>query len=116
MDCGQVVDSGASSRYVPIHHCRRSGTATDPCSAANDFQSLGDCQGSCSNFDDDWVSNISPGSTIMYIVYGTAAGYCPTEGEHAAIFDAAVDCIFAEAAGNYHNSSPIQLIPIQLVR
>ena len=44
MDCGQVVDSGASSRYVPIHHCRRSGTATDPCSAANDFQSLGDCQ------------------------------------------------------------------------
>ena len=60
-DGGQVVDSGASSRYVPIHHCRRSGTATDPCSAADDFMSLGDCQGSCSNFDDDWVSNISPG-------------------------------------------------------
>jgi len=48
----------------------------------------------------------------MYIVYGTAAGYCPTEGEHAAIFDAAVDCIFAEAAGNHHNSSPIQLTPV----
>ena len=43
-DGGQVVDSGASSRYVPIHHCRRSGIATDSCSAANDFMSLGDCQ------------------------------------------------------------------------
>ena len=64
-----------------------------------------------------WVRNVwGAGSTIMYIVYGTAAGYCPTEGEHAAIFDAAVDCIFAEAAGNHHNSSPIRLIPIQLIR
>ena len=29
----------------------------------NDFISLGDCDGSCDNSDDDWVQNISPVSS-----------------------------------------------------
>ena len=31
------------------------------------------------------------GSTILYLVYGSTDGYCATEAQHAAIFEAAVE-------------------------
>ena len=56
-------------------------------------------------FDDDEVSNIAPGSTIMYLVYGVAnlddggaTTNCMTFEQHRAVFDAAVTCIFEEGA------------------
>ena len=40
------------------------------------------------------VSNIGPGSPILYIVYSTIGdAACITEAEHSAIFQAAVSCL-----------------------
>ena len=83
-----VVDSGASIRSRPVHTC--GGLA---------------CEGSSTNFDDDEVSNIAPGSTIMYLVYsvinlddGGATTNCMTFEQHRAVFDASIACIFEEGA------------------
>lgn len=82
-----VVDGGESSGFVPHHSC---GDIDAGAGLA--------CQGSDPNHDDDWVSNIGPGSTILYLVYASVDSYCPTETEHKAVFDAAIACIFAEGA------------------
>ena len=55
------------------------------------------CQGSDTNLDDDEVSMIGPGSTIMYLVYGIenaeGTSNCLSEEQHRAIFDVATSCI-----------------------
>jgi len=83
-----IVDSGGSSGYgAPEHRCH-----VAPCNLgaaevlgylstehiANpvpgpDGVDSGPCQGSCSRYDDDWVTNISPGSTIR-----ESAALCPS--------------------------------------
>jgi hypothetical protein len=59
------------------------------------------------NFDDDEVSSIPPGSTILYLVYATqnagdglsnaGVSNCLSSNDHKAIFDAATACVYEEA-------------------
>jgi hypothetical protein len=109
-----IVDSGESSGFTPSHYCRVGSCddtlatlsdRVDPIPGPRGGVDSGPCEGSCSNYDDDWVTNIAPGSTILYLVYATAdttvdpvVSLCPSEAQHRAIFEAALTCIFEEGA------------------
>ena len=52
--------------------------------------------------DEDTIHGLAPGASILYLLYATAAGRCPTEAEHRLVFDAAV-------------STLLEPVPIELV-
>lgn len=83
-----IVDGGFSSGFRPRHTCAGSS-----------------CEGSDTNLDDDEVSNIGPGSTVVYLVYGTENNWeggsgrtnCVAESTHRAIFEVVIQCIADES-------------------
>ena len=49
------------------------------------------------NSDMDEVSGIGQGSPVLYLLYASASGHCHSDGEHRAIFSAAVAALFSNA-------------------
>eukprot|EP01046_Picozoa_sp_COSAG06_P003865 COSAG06_NODE_154_length_21869_cov_31.582637_8_plen_187_part_00 len=83
-----VVDGGLTTGYRPRHSCYAEPVAPSTTYTATP------CEGSNSNFDDDEVSNIGPGSPLLYIVYSTVGDTeCISRDEHRAIFLAAITCL-----------------------
>ena len=54
---------------------------------------LGDCNGADSDLDDDMLSGIRSGSSILYLLYSTAGGSCMKEDDHYRIFETATLCL-----------------------
>jgi hypothetical protein len=74
-----IVVDGVGTR--PLHSC--------------DYINHAACDGASSDIDDDIISGIAPGSPILYLLYAAVQGRCIKEDEHRAIFDAAVQCLWA---------------------
>ena len=55
----------------PVHSCHDASYAEVTCGAKKNADNTWDTSGSDTNFDDDQVSNIPPGSMILYLVYST---------------------------------------------
>ena len=68
-----VVDSGLTSGYRPRHSCFTDGRNGAP--NPMDANSRIECEGASTWLDDDEVSNIAPGSALLYMVYSTT-GQC----------------------------------------
>jgi hypothetical protein len=81
---------GAADGDASVNHMIIVDDSEPLASHSCDFTNGGPCTGANDNLDDDVISGIHPGSSVLFLLYSTQAGTCMSEADHQAIFEIAV--------------------------